>query len=123
MIVDLQKTLPDDGFSLWGFDRPTDEWLMPQLMLIASDHAFERWMFDTALADDRRNGDRLDKWLGRVANPKRVIAELRDDLPRDKPFCEFGRLVYYDLAGRLSVPGVHYIGRIQLRPFEVLLAN
>ena len=112
----------DDGFSLWGFDRPTEHWIMPELMLIASKDAFERWMFDTAIANDRENGDTLESWLKRVASPTRYVVEIKSDLPADFRFFEFGTLVYFDLVGRVSVPGVHYVGRMRGRPFKDLIA-
>ena len=122
MKVELARTLDLHSFSLWGFDRPTEDWIMPELMLIASKDAFERWMFDTAIANDRKHGDTLESLLKRIASPTRYVVEIKSELPADFRFFEFGTLVYYDLVGKLSVPGVHYIGRMTLRPWEELMA-
>ncbi|MEM9724661.1 MAG: hypothetical protein AAF909_04255, partial [Pseudomonadota bacterium] len=83
MRAELARTLDLHSFSLWGFDRPTENWIMPELMLIASKDEFERWMFDTALANDRKHGDTLESWLKRVASPDWYFVEITSDLPPD----------------------------------------
>lgn len=123
MIAELERRFDNRGYSLWGFDRPTEHWLMPDLMLIASQNAFERWMFDTAVAEDQRAGETLRSWLRRVAPPERAALELQPGLSLESRFFEFGTLVFFDLAGRLDVPGVHYIGRMRDKPLEELLRN
>ena len=122
MKVELSRTLDRRSFSLWGFDRPTEDWIMPELMLIASKDAFERWMFDTVIAEDKERGGSLEYWLDHFASPNHVISEIRSNIDPNVRYFEFGALVYYDLVGELSVPGVHYIGRTTLRPWEELMA-
>ena len=111
MHIDLVRKFDANGLSLWGFDQPTEYWVIPDLLRFASNDAFDDHMLLTFLADDYDRGDTLQHWLRKWTSPAHFTCEIEAAIPLTKRFYEFGALAYYDLDGKLDLPGLHYLGR------------